>query len=96
MFFRGPQRRVLVGGVVAAHSPQVLFEQWMPGGIERQPIRSQGWLNAVVVASKPRPGQQAINKRKDARASDERFGVAADLPRKRHKDPMDLGLLFFK
>ena len=51
--------------------------------------------DAVVGAGEAGAGLQAIDERENARAFDERHGVAADLAGEGHEDAVNLGLLLF-
>ena len=62
---------------------------------EAQQLRSKARRNAVEVARKARPRQQAVDQRQHARAFNQTVRVAAHLPRERDKDAMNLRLLLF-
>ncbi len=81
---------------MTAGGAEVLFEQRMAGGFEMQPIRRDGWRDAIVVAGEAGAGQQAVDESEDAGAFDESSGIAADLAGERDEDAVDLGLLFFE
>ena len=80
---------------MAAGHAEMAFEQRMAGGFEAQKIGRDGWSDAVVVAGKAGAGLEAIDERKNARAFDESLSIAAHLAGERHKDAVNLGLLFF-
>ena len=73
---------------------EALFEQWVAGGFEIEPIGGDGGGDAVEVAGETGAGLQAVDQGEDAGAFDKAYGVSADLARESDEDAMDFGLLF--